>query len=134
MVNYKRNGEEMFSGINIVPFTDIVLVLLIIFMIAAPGIVSTGLDVTLPGASSSSSRVPTKLTVALDKQGRIVFQGRIVSPDGLRLRVREMAARNKKVSIVLNADTTSRHGKVIQILDILRSSGAKNIYVGTVRE
>ncbi len=132
MVNYKER-DEYFSGINIVPFTDIVLVLLIIFMIAAPGIVNSGLNVSLPGASTASSDFPSRMSVAVDREGRIFLEGREVSPDGLRLRIRSVAENQKNLTVVLNADKEAQHGRVIEVLDGLRSSGARQIYVGTVK-
>ena len=132
MVNYK-NREDVFSGINIVPFTDIVLVLLVIFMIAAPGIVNSGLNVSLPGANTASSDFPSRISVALDREGRIFLEGQEVSPDGLRTRVRSFSGKQKDLTVVLNADKEAHHGRVIEVLDSLRSSGARNIYVGTVK-
>ena len=132
MVNYK-NREEVFSGINIVPFTDIVLVLLVIFMIAAPGIVNSGLNVSLPGANTASSDFPSRVSLALDKEGRIFSDGQEISGDALRVRVRGLAEKQKDLTVVLNADKDAQHGRVIEVLDALRSSGARNIYVGTVK-
>lgn len=133
MIDYRRR-DEVFSGINIVPFTDIVLVLLVIFMIAAPGIVNSGLDVSLPGASTASSELPSRISVALDREGRVFLDGREVTGEALSLQIRSAVEKQKDLTIVLNADRESHHGKVIETLDALRSSGARNIYVGTVKQ
>lgn len=133
MVNYRKDQNQVFSGINIVPFTDIVLVLLVIFMIAAPGIATMGLNVNLPGSSSASSQPPGRIAVALDRSGHIYLNNREISDEALRLRIKELAVKGE-LRVVLNADSGSRHGQVIRLLDLLRSSGAGKIYVGTVKK
>ncbi|MCR9143777.1 MAG: biopolymer transporter ExbD [bacterium] len=137
MIDYNkyREGEGLFSGINIVPFTDVVLVLLIIFMIAAPGLLSSGLNVTLPGSASADPKVPAKVTVSLDRAGVIYLEGRALG-DAQAL-IGEIAALIEKrpdLGVVLNADAAARHGQVVEVLDTLRKSGAAKIYVGTVKK
>lgn len=137
MIDYKkyREGEALFSGINIVPFTDVVLVLLIIFMIAAPGLLSSGLNVTLPGSASADPNIPSKVTVSLDSQGAIFLDGRGM-PDAATLarEIEDLVKKRPDLGVVLNADTSARHGRVVEILDSLRRSGALKIYVGTVQK
>jgi biopolymer transport protein ExbD len=138
MIDYNkyREGEGLFSGINIVPFTDVVLVLLIIFMIAAPGLLSSGLNVTLPGSSSADPSIPSKVTVALDREGRIYLEGRAIEgeTEGLADEIKALVEKRADLGVVLNADTSARHGRVVEVLDALRNSGAKKIYVGTVQK
>lgn len=137
MIDYNkyREGEGLFSGINIVPFTDVVLVLLIIFMIAAPGLLSSGLNVTLPGSSSADPNVPAKVTVALDSDGTIYLEGRaLADAEALTTEITKLVQGRPDLGVVLNADTTARHGRVVEVLDTLRKSGAVKIYVGTVQK
>ncbi len=137
MIDYQkyREGEGLFSGINIVPFTDVVLVLLIIFMIAAPGLLSSGLNVTLPGSASSDPDVPAKVTVSLDRAGTIYLEGRaLANAEALVGEIGELLEKRADLGVVLNADTSARHGQVVEVLDSLRKSGAAKIYVGTVQK
>jgi len=71
VVSYKRSKDQLFSGINIVPFTDVVLVLLIVFMVSAPGILNTALNIRLPGATQAQQRHETHIDVGLDASGKI---------------------------------------------------------------
>lgn len=135
MSAYKRylsGGEQVFSGINITPFTDIVLVLLIIFMIAAPGILNSGLDITLPGSSTAEPQSAERMTVGFDREGSLYLEGEKISREALRSKLSELAAKKKDFSVVLNADSSARHGGVIELLDMMRAIGVKNIYVGTI--
>lgn len=137
MIDYQkyREGEGLFSGINIVPFTDVVLVLLIIFMIAAPGLLSSGLNVTLPGSASADPDVPAKVTVSLDRAGTIYLEGRaLANAEALVGEIGELLEKRADLGVVLNADTSARHGQVVEVLDSLRRSGAAKIYVGTVQK
>jgi biopolymer transport protein ExbD len=137
MIDYNkyREGEGLFSGINIVPFTDVVLVLLIIFMIAAPGLLSSGLNVTLPGSASADPNVPAKVTVSLDRAGTIYLEGRALADvEALTKEIAGLIEKRSNLGVVLNADTSARHGQVVEVLDTLRKSGAVKIYVGTVQK
>ena len=134
MVRYRRGDREVMSSINITPFTDIVLVLLIVFMIAAPGLVRSGLDISLPRSSSSKGELPKKWTVAMDREGGLYLNGEAVVRAELSEKLAAVRAEREDFSIVLNADGRTEHGAVVEVLDILKKSGAKNIYVGTVRK
>ncbi len=134
MVRYKKSGETVVSAINITPFTDIVLVLLIVFMISAPGILSPGLDITLPGSQTSKTHKPASYTVGLDREGKIYLDSKLVNLQELKNTIAMQAAKDPELSIVLNADSAAKHGEVISVLDAVRSSGAANIYVGTIKK
>jgi len=129
-----HRSDDLFSGINITPFTDIVLVLLIIFMITAPGLLYSGLDLNLPGSSSSLSLSGEKLAVGLDGKGQLYFEGKRVSGDELKKIVIMKIALNREFRVILNADSASSHGRVIEVLDLLRSTGAQHVYVGAVKK
>lgn len=136
MIDYRKysSGDRTFSEINITPFTDIVLVLLIIFMIAAPGLLQTGLDINSPGSAGSQSREPARITVALDRRGVIYLDGKPVPKAEFPARLASRVGGDNTASVILNADSVSQHGQVVEILDMIRSSGTKNIFVGAVQE
>ena len=119
------------SGINITPFTDIILVLLIIFMIAAPGLLNSGLDIQLPGSSTSSKYSKDKILVGMDADGGLYLNGNQIAPDELKKKITELLE-NKEMDIVLNADVVSQHGKVVETLDLIKETGAKKIFVGVI--
>lgn len=128
------SDSDYFSGINIVPFTDVVLVLLIIFMIAAPGIARAGMDIKLPGAKSGKSARNVKITIGVDRSGKIWIDGKPVAKKQIRPMLAQKMKENKQTSVVLNADQDLKHGSVISILDSIRLAGIKKIYVGAVRK
>lgn len=135
MIDYKKyRSGRILSGVNITPFTDVVLVLLIVFMITAPGILTSSLDIQLPDAGSSSSTKSEGITVALDREGRVYLDGDNVELKDLKALIRKRIESDPSGRFLLNADRKVEHGKVIEVLDLIRSSGAKTVLVGTVRQ
>ncbi len=134
MVYYRARRSQLFSGINIVPFTDVVLVLLIVFMISAPGLLNTALNIRLPGSTQASKRSDTKITVALDAEGKIYINGEVVAREKVQERVKELSKGEAGSEILLNADIKAHHGEVVELLDLLRQAGGSNVFIGTVRK
>ena len=132
MVDLKRytGRHAPFSEINITPFTDIVLVLLIIFMIAAPGLIQSGLDIDLPGAASGTTGQPSELVLTVDRSGGLAMDGQKVDRKDLLSRLEKKVSEGAGLSVVVNADRESSHGRVIEVLDLARQAGVKKIYVG----
>ena len=126
---YRKN--EIMSGINITPFTDIILVLLIIFMIAAPGLLNTGLDIQLPGSSRSSKYSSEKILVGMDADGGIYLNGKQIPKNDLKVKISELL-KDRDIDVVLNADVSSKHGGVVETLDLIKETGAKKIFVGVI--
>jgi len=133
VVDLKRytGRHAPFSEINITPFTDIVLVLLIIFMIAAPGLIQSGLDIDLPGAASGTTGQPSELVLTVDRSGGLAMDGQKVDRKDLLSRLeKKVSESGAALSLVVNADRESSHGRVIEVLDLARQAGVKKIYVG----
>lgn len=133
MVRYRRKENEPVSGINITPFTDVILVLLIVFMISAPGIYMYSFKIQLPGSKSNTGESSFSLVIGIDEKGTIFLSDRSVSEEELRQKLTSLEVK-KKEKVLLNADSRLNHGRVIEIVDLLRESGAQSVSVGTVPE
>jgi biopolymer transport protein ExbD len=133
VVHYRANKTQLFSGINIVPFTDVVLVLLIVFMISAPGLLNTAMNIKLPGSTQATKRSDTKITVGLDASGKIFVNNEVVAREKVQEKIKELL-KGESGEILLNADMKSHHGEVVELLDLLRQSGGNNVFIGTVRK
>src|SRR5215510_8697543 len=77
-----RDDDGPIASINIIPFVDIVLVLLVIFMLTSATIVRASLKVELPRAASAGSRVESTLNLVCSKDGRLAIDGRPVASTG----------------------------------------------------
>lgn len=133
MRRYKLEAKE-FSEINITPFTDVVLVLLIIFMIASPFLVTGAMKVKLPQATTSENVVKKNVEVFVTGKNEIIVDEATIPENQLEavLKVKYSVARNSEV--VVNADNTVTHGTFIRILDIVKRSGASKLLIGTIKK
>jgi len=119
----------MMAEINITPFTDVVLVLLIIFMIATPFIYQSSLNVDLPKASRSEETT-RDVIVTINNRGEVFLDSRRVDLDTLRIRLSAAVRRKPQTSVIVNGDKNVRYDSVIQVMDVLTQAGVKNPGLG----
>ena len=122
------NDSGTIAEINIVPLVDIVLVVLIIFMVAAPLVMQPKIDITLPKSSSTDidkSKKPLKITVG--GQGEIFIDNKQISIEDLRDASLQEVQKNPEVSAILVADKTVTLEMVTEIIDTVKSQGLKKV-------
>ncbi len=119
-----RRDEDLFNEINIVPFTDICLVLLIIFMITANFIATgTGMSIQLPRATTAVPQDASQLTVFITAEGQVYLNSRPVTANQLAGLLRQQAARTPKLVVAVSADRKVPYEKVVTVLDAVRIAG-----------
>jgi len=122
-----RAGGRM-SEINVTPFVDVMLVLLIIFMVAAP-MLTVGVPIELPrtaaGALPSEQEEP--LTITLTADGAILVQTTEVAANDLIPRLRAVAAERRDDKVFLRADGAIPYERVVQVMGALNAGGFRNI-------
>ncbi len=109
--------------INVTPLVDIMLVLLIIFMLTAHLIAKQVIEVDLPRASQSTATPPTTLAITLTRDGDLYLNDKPVTPDGLRAAVKDAIAKDPKTQAVIAGDKAVSHGRVVWVLDVVKSLG-----------
>ena len=116
------------SEINVTPLVDVMLVLLIIFMVAAP-LLTVGVPIELPrtAAAPLPSEQEEPLTVALTAEGTILVQNAEIARDEFIPRLRAVAAERASDRVYLRADGTAPYEDVMQIMGALNASGFTNI-------
>ncbi len=121
--------KEIMSEINITPFTDVVLVLLIIFMIATPFIYQASMDVALPQASSSQEST-RDIIITINANGEVFFDNTQVDLALLKEKLRAAVQGKPETSVIVNGDRNARYDAVIQVLDVLTQAGVRNPRLG----
>lgn len=114
------------SSINIIPFVDIVLVLLVIFMLTSATIVRATLKVELPKAASGGSRVESTLNLIVPRQGPVMINGQpMTSLAEAAKTVRQAADADPKTQAVIAGDKGVEYGRVVEMIDLVKANGIK---------
>jgi biopolymer transport protein ExbD len=126
-----RGRGGAITGINVTPLVDVTLVLLIIFMVTAKLIVNhSAMTVDLPKAASGSDVQEILSVVLAFPTGTEVNGERLGDDEGIAIRARGAAAKDKDVRAVIKADGAIPHSRVMHVLDVLRESGVSKIGFG----
>lgn len=125
---------EIFSEINIVPFVDIVLVLLVIFMVTAPMMSKQTLDLNLPKAKSSDVRDEEILGIVILKSEQALLNGQAIDPQDAEAQFRLKSESNPNIQAVLSADLSVPHGVVVEWIDRIRQAGVKRFALEVERK
>jgi biopolymer transport protein TolR len=130
-----RRGRKVMSEINVVPYIDVMLVLLIIFMITAP-LMSQGIKVDLPKAGASPLPPDPKnqppLILSVDKSGRYYLsigskQEQALDAEAVTERVAAVLRREPTTTVLVKADTAVPYGQVVQGMVLLQRAGASQV-------
>jgi biopolymer transport protein TolR len=124
-----KSTQTSLSEINMVPFVDVVLVLLIIFMITAP-ILQSGIEVDVPKTKTVKEISQERLVVTVDKAQRIYLGNEPINIHQLGSRIHAQL-KNTKDGIFLRCDETVPFGSFAAVVDALRQSGVNNISIVT---
>ncbi len=118
--------EDPLSEINVTPLVDVMLVLLIIFMVTAP-LLQKGFNVALPSAATGK-RVPNvELVITLTKEHLVYFNDDVVTLKELRQKLIGMASH----PVFIRADRSAYVSKLIELWDLCRDAGIRDIHVAT---
>ncbi len=111
------------ASINITPFVDVVLVLLVIFIITAPAIMKEVIGLNLPKATNVDQKAIASLGIAVTRQGQILLNGNLTTIEALVQEVRRAKETNPDTQVIIAADEDSRHGDVVKVIDTVKSAG-----------
>lgn len=124
--------DDAILGINVTPFVDIALVLLIIFMVTAKYIASLAIPVDLPqAATAQQNNSGATASVSVDRAGGFYLDGRPVTESELVARMRERHAQDADLRAIISADTQTPHGRVTTAIDLIRQGGVAKFAIRT---
>ena len=119
------------AEINVTPLVDVMLVLLIISMVAAP-MLQEGIPLELPKSESASPIEDTDVVVSVDRDGRIRVNEQPVHPDLLGERMQALARSRPDETVFLRGDRLLPYGEVLLVMDRIRKAGVTRIALVTV--
>ncbi|MBI3545312.1 MAG: protein TolR [Gammaproteobacteria bacterium] len=116
------------SEINVVPYIDVMLVLLVIFMITAP-LLSQGVKVDLPQAAARPVDSPDNetLVVTIDREGKYFLDDRRISSDELSRKVEKILRLRPQTPVLIRGDRQSNYGEVVKAMTLLQAAGAPSV-------
>ena len=126
----RRLGSAM-AEINVTPFVDVVLVLLIIFLITAPMLLG-GIDVRVPKTAARNIQPEERLVVSITRDRGVFLDSQPISLDRLSKVLSGMVQRNPKAAVFLKADEAVAYGTVMKVMDVIKKAGIDR--VGMVTE
>ena len=132
--SYSRTAPE----INLIPFIDVLLVVLIFLMVSTTFTKYQELSITLPSAEgSASANIPKEITVAVSNEGRYAINGMLVDNRSLNTKLTQLSDKwsiedgIKNGRVVITADARAPHQAVMRVLEAARESGLANIVFAT---
>jgi biopolymer transport protein TolR len=126
----RRQLGTHLSEINVTPFIDVMLVLLVIFMVTAP-LMQSGISVNLPQAETESAPAEEGLTLVVTLDKYIHIGDSVININLLERRLREAYAGRAKKVVYLKADQGLPFGYIVQIMDITKKAGIELIGINT---
>lgn len=128
----RRTAYRPLSQINVVPYIDVMLVLLVIFMVTAP-MMNPG-QIDLPSVGKSATPSPAPLEVMVTKDATLVLRdhaqggsGKPVSRDELASILKQKLEKNPQQAVVISADRKVRYEEVVQVMDMLQQQNVRKV-------
>lgn len=120
---FSKGDQKLMSDINVTPFVDVMLVLLIIFMVTAP-LLQVGVPVDLPKSKAQNIADPIEpIVLSITKKGMIFIQETKVEEKNLIKRLEHITKNNKEAQIFLRGDRGIDYGKVMTIMGLVNGAG-----------
>lgn len=131
------NGKyQIMAEINMVPFIDIALVLLIIFMVMTPFLIKSQIKINLPKANSTQNRAQTddQIEVQVDRQGQIYIDGRNIPESILQITLKDRISDPESQPMVVEADKDVAFEHVVKVMSVAKELGLTKIGVNVRNE
>lgn len=121
--------SEGINDINITPFVDVVLVLLVIFMVTAPMMMKDVIGIELPKAEKAEASHANLIAIAITSQGQVLLNGELISEADLKSFVASAVQDNPDSQAIISADGNSKHFDFVRIVDLIKSAGLQKFAI-----
>lgn len=121
--------------INLTPLIDIVFILLIFFLITSTFVTNEGIEVDKPSAGTADVLEPAdNIAIGITKDGNFIHERNLFSSGDIKERLQEYKKDRPKAAIIIQGDTAAQLGKVVELMDIARQVGYRDIAIATDAE
>ena len=127
--SFGGDDDDVIADINITPFVDIILVVLIIFMVTATTIAKSSIKVNLPEAATGETTESTSLGITLLSDGGLMLDGEPITSEQLTLAVERALQEEDDVVCLIAADRDVQHGRVVWAIDLIKSLGVSKFAI-----
>lgn len=128
-----RKGREVEVTLGIAPMVDIVFLLLIFFMVTSHFDVGSGVRIQLPKVSTKiSDQEKKKINLIVDNLGQAYLEGEKVDLETLPVRLKSLVTEKGLLYLIIQADEDTRHGRVVQIMDMAKTAGIRSILIAAM--
>lgn len=121
----RRKPRRLMNQINVVPYIDVTLVLLVIFMVTAP-LTNPGV-VELPSVGQALKQASAPLVITVKKDNSIEIDGETIQRDQLLSQVKTQVQKEPQRAVVVAADESVKYGKVIEVMDMLKQAKVEKV-------
>ncbi len=122
-----RPATKLMAEINMVPFTDVVLVLLVIFMVTTPFLFQGDFQVKLPKVAAPSPNLPETVTLTITQGGKVYLNDKETSMDELAGVLTQMMRSKPEALVMINADKNVSHGTVAEVMSKAYLAGVTKV-------
>ena len=130
----RRGRKALVSEINVTPFVDVMLVLLIIFMVAAP-LLTVGVPIDLPETQAKALNSETQpITVSVTPEGKVFLQETEIAIDEIVPKLEASATTGYDERIYVRGDTSADYGTVMKVMARISAAGYRNLGLVTLQE
>lgn len=129
-ISARGRVQTSLSQINVTPFVDVVLVLLIIFMITAP-VLQSGIEVNVPKTKTVKEITEERLVISIDKEQRVFLGNDSININEIGPKLREKLRDPERMQIYLRSDENVPFGAFATVMDAIKQAGIKNVSIVT---
>ena len=135
-MNPRSRKQKAIAEINITPFTDVILVLLIIFMITTPRMLQSGIKVNLPRAGSAKALdTAGQINITVTDKDLIYLNDLLITKNELKEKIGMMHKKDPGLKVIVFSDRLTRFKDIVSVLDILNGEGVRNLNIAArIRE
>jgi biopolymer transport protein TolR len=131
----RARKQKAIAEINITPFTDVILVLLVIFMITTPLMLQSSIKVNIPNAASAKTADSSGLvTITVTDKGLIYIDGAAIARKELKEKVAILYKRDRNLKVMLFSDKSAKFSDVVAVLDVMNELGIRNLNIAAKTE